>query len=61
MIRFVKHFTNNKNIGDLEQRMLIYLADLFSQVLLQLLVLIVIFVLSYLDTLQLVATNNRTC
>jgi hypothetical protein len=57
----LKHYANNKNIGDLEQSMLTCLDDLFSHVLLQLLVLIVIPVLSFLDTLQRVATNNRTC
>jgi ubiquitin carboxyl-terminal hydrolase 12/46 len=56
----LEHYANNKNIGNLEQNMLTCLAYMFSQILLQLLVLIVIPVLNFLDTLQRVATNNRT-
>ena len=59
--QLLEYYANNKNTGDVEENMLTCLADLFSQVLLQLLVVIVIPVLNFLDILQHVGRiTNKT-
>jgi len=40
--QLLEYYANNKNTGDVEENMLTCLADLFSQVLLQLLVVVIV-------------------